>query len=483
MGPLIVALYTLSMLFILAFSLGQLHLTWLYRKSRKNKTVRNDEYSPDVLWPNVTIQLPVYNEKYVIERLIDAVTLFDYPKNLLHIQVLDDSNDETVEIIAGKVAEKKSEGYDIEQIRRPVRQGFKAGALQYGLKQTNNEFLAIFDADFIPEKDFLKRTLPWFSDQNIGMVQTRWGHLNKNFSLLTRLQAFGLDGHFSVEQSARNHAGSFINFNGTAGIWRKACIESAGGWQSDTLTEDLDLSYRAQMKGWKFKYLEKVESPAELPIAMSALKSQQFRWTKGGAETARKMLPQVFRTKMNFMHKIHAILHLSNSTSFLFLLLASVLSVPMLLIKQLEPALNLYFQFSSLFILGFLAMTYFYWTSTRSKEVKSGKVFAKYFPLYVTFSMGMALHNSVAVLEGLLGMKSAFIRTPKFNVVGSGAVLKSNIYLQQRIQWINFVELLLFVYFAYGVYLGLSTGDYGLLPFHLMLALGYGGVFYYSIKK
>ena len=249
------------------------------------------------VYPKVTVQLPVYNELYVIERLINTVCEFDYPKDLFEIQVLDDSTDETVNIIAAKIKEKLLEGFDIHHVRRPKRVGYKAGALKYGNEIAKGDFIAIFDADFIPSMDFLKKTIPYFHDENIGVVQTRWGHINKDYSLLTRLQAFGLDAHFTIEQSGRSSGDHFINFNGTAGVWRLDCINDAGGWQADTLTEDIDLSYRAQEKGWKFKYLEDFESPAELPVAMSALKSQQYRWTKGAAECSVKNLKLIFNSK------------------------------------------------------------------------------------------------------------------------------------------------------------------------------------------
>ena len=289
---LIIVGYGFSLLVICIFSLGQFNLAWHYRKHQKQ--LKNEENTSLEEFPHVTVQLPIYNEKYVIERLIDAVAAFDYPKDKLEIQVLDDSNDETIEIVAKKVASYQKAGIDIQQVQRPERKGFKAGALQYGMEHAKGEFIAIFDADFLPPKDFLKSTLTSFNDPKVGMVQTRWGHLNQDYSLLTRVQAFGLNAHFTIEQKGRLNAGSFINFNGTGGVWRKTCIVDAGGWHHDTLTEDLDLSYRAQLKDWKFDYLEDVLSPAELPVLMPAVKSQQYRWNKGAAETARKNLGKIW---------------------------------------------------------------------------------------------------------------------------------------------------------------------------------------------
>lgn len=481
MGIALFAIYGCCMLYIFFFGLVQCHLTLSYRKNALPE--QNIPEGRVVSWPVVTVQLPVYNEKYVVERLIDCIAAFDYPRELLEIQVLDDSTDETSGIIAGKVAEYRARGFDIAQVRRKARTGFKAGALQNGLVLAKGDFIAIFDADFLPQKDFLKKTLPHFQRQAIGMVQTKWAHLNGDFSLLTRLQAFGLNGHFSVEQGGRSSAGSFINFNGTAGVWRRKCIADAGGWQADTLTEDLDLSYRAQLKGWKFKYLEHVTSPAELPVIMSALKTQQFRWNKGGAETARKNLLSVLRSRQTLKTKIHAFFHLTGSANFLLLLVASLTSIPLLLVKPRHPELDLFWRASALFVVGFVAISYFYWESARRNYDEPGKYYLKYFPLFLVFSMGMALHNGIAVLEGLLGIKSPFLRTPKFNVVEAKGSWKSNTYVSGKISLATLLEAVLCLYFLFGAVHGFAVNDLGLVFFHLMLAVGYGGVFVFSIKR
>ena len=332
-------LFTCSLLYLFLFSVGQLHLTHIYLKQ---KPKLSPPFNPDYT-PFVTIQLPVYNEKYVVERLLDAIVHLDYPREKLEIQVLDDSTDETSGIIYQKLEWLQKFELDIKQLRRDTRAGFKAGALQEGLQKARGEFIVIFDSDFIPEKDFIKKTLPWFQDPAVGVVQTRWGHINKDYSLMTQLQAFGLDAHFSIEQSARNAAGSFINFNGTCGVWRKTCITDAGGWSADTLTEDLDLSYRAQLKGWKFKYLEDVVTPGELPVVMPVIKLQQYRWNKGGAETARKLAGRIFNASLSTRQKLHAFLHLFNSSVFVALFAAAVLSLPMLFIKNSHPAMQWFF--------------------------------------------------------------------------------------------------------------------------------------------
>lgn len=481
---ILVAGYALALFMINIFSLGQFHLTLHYLRKQKSEAEDMDEtpHRNDDL-PFVTVQLPVYNELYVIDRLIEAVSRFDYPTDKLEIQVLDDSTDETIEKIAEKVKEVRLCGLDIEQVRRPERTGFKAGALKYGTEIAKGEFIAIFDADFIPEPDFLKNTIPHFANESIGMVQTRWGHLNKDYSLITQMQAFGLDAHFTVEQKGRNIADSFMNFNGTAGVWRKQCIAEAGGWQSDTLTEDLDLSYRAQLKGWKFKYLEDVISPAELPILMPAVKSQQYRWNKGAAETARKNILNVLGAKLPFRKKLHAFFHLLNSSVFVFLLVAATLSIPMLYIKEANPSMGLVFDLGSIFVIGFLAIAAFYWAS--SKKIEPGDTFKYYlirFPLFLTFSMGLAFHNAIAVLEGYLGFKSPFIRTPKFNVIKSGDKWQGNKYIMPKITFATLIEGLFCLYFIFGIVSGIRLGDFGLIFFHLMLAVGFGSVFILSVK-
>lgn len=477
---LVIILYGLTLMIICLFSLGQFNLTWHYLKSRKLREEENQELKD---YPLVTVQLPVFNERYVVERLIDAVCQMQYPKDQLEIQILDDSTDETVQIIEKKVNAYAANGWNIQHVRRPDREGYKAGALAYGLERAKGEFIAIFDADFVPNPEFLIRTLPKFGSEKVGMVQTKWSHLNTDYGWLTKIQAFWLDAHFTVEQKGREHAGSFINFNGTAGVWRKACIEDAGGWQYDTITEDLDLSYRAQLKGWKFVYREEIESPAELPVVIPAVKSQQYRWNKGAAETARKTLGKVLTSNIGWNHKIRAVLHLLNSSVFLLLLIAAVLSIPMLYIKEYNPDLALVFDLGSIFIIGFLAMGFFYWVAAKATHPEyTLKYFMKNFPIFLAFSMGMALHNSIAVVEGYLGIKTPFVRTPKFNVQSKGDSWKGNIYLNNVLTPVTFMEGVLSVYFIYGIFSGFKLEDYGLMLFHAMLAIGFAYVFILSVK-
>lgn len=481
----IVVLYAVSLLFIFSYSIIQLSLAVNYLKTKKRKGDTGVPVATHLsVFPTVTVQLPVYNELYVIERLLDAAAHLDYPKDKLHIQVLDDSTDETKAIINRKVSAMQSAGFDIEHLQRPVRKGYKAGALAYGLESAKGEFIAVFDADFVPAPDFLLQTLPSFKDPKTGVVQTRWEHLNRRHSLLTLLQSFGLDAHFTIEQAGRNAAGHFINFNGTAGIWRKKCIEDAGGWQSDTLTEDLDLSYRAQVRGWKFIYREDIGTPAELPVAMNALKNQQFRWNKGAAECVRKNLGTILRKRgLPFSTKLHAVFHLMNSSVFLFIMTTALLSIPMLFIKNQLPQLGSLFLYASFFLVSFLILGFFYFISftqyDRRFPLNLGR-FLLIFPLFLSVSMGLALHNALAVLEGYFGKKSAFMRTPKFNVQEGQKSWKQNKYLEKQINGMTIAEGLLALYFTLGIVCSIILQDYGLLPFHLMLAFGFGFVSYYS---
>lgn len=479
MELIITILYTLSLLYLFFFSLGQLHLTHIYLRKEK---ITKPEAANENFVPFVTIQLPVFNEKYVVERLIEAVSKMDYPSEKLEIQILDDSTDETSGIIYQKLEWLKNLGLDIKHIHRQNRTGYKAGALEAGLHTAKGQFIVIFDSDFIPDKNFLKKTLPHFTDPDIGVVQTRWGHINKDYSLITQLQAFGLDAHFSIEQIARNQVGSFINFNGTCGIWRKSCIVDSGGWSADTLTEDLDLSYRAQLRGWKFKYLEDVVTPGELPILMPVIKLQQYRWNKGAAETARKIMGTVLRSNFSVIHKIHAFLHLCNSSVFVALLLAALLSIPMLYIKNSYPGISVLFNLGSIFFLGFLSVAVFYWTASRQFYPNAHKKFFILFPAFLIISMGLSLHNSVAVVEGWLGIKTPFIRTPKFNIEGKQDSWVNNTYLNPNLNLITILEGLLCLYFIFGIIKGFQIHDGTLLLFHFMLALGFGTVFFLSIK-
>ncbi|MEN8957851.1 MAG: cellulose synthase family protein [Flavobacteriales bacterium] len=486
MNLAIIIIYSLFSLFIISYSIVQLSLVFSYLKNRKKIAEHLVEFADTDEIPMVTVQLPVYNELYVIERLIDCCAQFNYPADKLEIQVLDDSTDETVEIISKRVAHWKNQGVDIHHIQRPERVGFKAGALDYGMNICKGEFIAIFDADFVPEKDFLLKTIPYFQDQEIGVVQTRWEHINKEYSLLTKLQAFALDAHFSVEQGGRNAAGHFINFNGTAGVWRKLAIEDGGGWKADTLTEDLDLSYRSQLKGWKFLFKEEIGSPAELPAEMNSLKAQQYRWTKGAAECTVKNLAKVMKhDKYHFWTKINAIFHLMNSFLFIAIFIIAMLSIPLFIIKQQHPELQTFFNFATISLFSFAVIGVMYFTSFAKSYDNKGIAFLHfmyYFPLFLSFSMGLSFHNSIAVIEGYAGKKTPFVRTPKFNLNKKSGNWKGTVYSKTKIKWVTIVEGLLSSYFIYGIFLCFSWGDYGMLPFFFLLSLGFGVIFSLSLK-
>jgi len=475
----VLVLFAFSMAFIFSYSLIQLNLVINYIKSKKNKPLQTPSLTD---LPIVTIQLPVYNELYVIERLIEKVCEFDYPKDKLEIQILDDSSDETVDIIRKKVDFYKNLGFDIHHIQRENRNGYKAGALKYGTEFCKGEFIAIFDADFVPEKDFLRKTIPHFNTSKIGVVQSKWGFTNSTYSYLTCLQAFGLNAHFSVEQVGRGLNDHFINFNGTAGVWRKSCITDAGGWESDTLTEDLDLSYRAQLKGWKFLYLEDVVSPSELPVEINALKAQQFRWTKGAAECTSKNLKRVLKSKTTPLStKIHAIFHLMNSSIFIFIFLMSIISLPLIYIKSEFTEYDYLLKLSGFFMSSWLILAFFYWTSF--KQTSKGNIllfFSRFFG-FLAVSMGLSLHNSIAVFEGYIGKKSPFIRTPKFNINDDSDNWNTNKYLVKKITPLTYIEGGLLLYFIYTFIVAIKYNDFGIMPLLLFLIFGYGFVFLNSV--
>lgn len=435
----------------------------------------------------VTVQLPIYNEYYVVERLIRAACRMDYPRELLEIQVLDDSTDETVQIAQRCVAEGRAQGFNIQWLHRKNREGYKAGALRAGLEVAAGEYFAIFDADFIPPRNFLTRTLPYFDDPKIGMVQTRWGHINRDYSMLTRLQAIGLDGHFVVEQTARNGAGFFINFNGTAGIWRKACILDAGNWSDDTLTEDLDLSYRAQLRGWRFKFLSDAVCDAELPAEIGALRSQQFRWTKGAIETARKIMPKLWRAPLSRSVKLQGTLHLTNNLVFPFILIVSLLNPFLVWIKNGGSSdYGFYFGLSSIFVFAFWGSFLMYLHSQKALY-RDWRRRILSFPLFMSGSMGLAWNNTCAILQGLFKRKSEFTRTPKYRIENHADQFRGKIYFntarrRNGFATTGFVELALAGYSMAGIGLSLYYAELAAIPFQALFTFGYGFIGYLSLK-
>ena len=477
MDEVVLVSYFVALTILLIFSSHGFIMLYYHRKYREVKNKEEKKFKPEA---TVTIQLPLYNELYVVERLINSVCEIDYPKDKLEIQVLDDSTDETVSITAKIVEQKQKEGFDIQHIRRESREGFKAGALKEGMKLAKGEYIAIFDADFIPQKEFLKKTLAFFTDEKIGMVQTRWEHINGDYSILTKAQALALDGHFVIEQTVRNKAGFFINFNGTGGVWRKSCIEDAGNWHADTLTEDLDLSYRAQLNGWRFVFLQDFTSPAELPSEINALKSQQFRWTKGAIETAKKILPLVWKSKIPLRVKLQASFHLTNNIVFPVILLTAILNVPLIFIKNSGPH-QAYFAVMSIFVLAFISSFLFYLYSQKDIHADWRKKIVL-FPLFMAGSMGFAVNNSRAVFEGLMNRKSEFVRTPKFKVVGEKDSWIGNKYINNKLDLAVFVELIMAIYCFIGVAASIYFLEIAALPFQFLFFLGFSFVSYTSIK-
>lgn len=520
----VLIIYTAALTYITIYCVMQFHLLYFYKKGKQQSSPINPEeiankinslapselvlaenqgvpgYSNTAILPPeklgeekevlpfVTIQLPIFNEMYVVERLIDCIARFDYPKDRFEIHILDDSTDETVDITLKKVKEYQAKGFNIAQITRKKRQGFKAGALRDAMKYAKGEFIAIFDADFLPRPNFLRQTIPYFKDPQIGVVQTRWEHINEDYSLITRLQALQLNVHFTVEQAGREAGDYLLQFNGTAGVWRKETIDDAGGWEADTITEDLDLSIRAQLKGWKIHFREEIGSPAELPAEMNGFKSQQFRWMKGGAETAKKMLPSVWRSSLALRQKIQATFHLLASTVFLFVFLMGVFSVPLLFFIGDLIQLGFSKDFFAYFLIGLLSIMAVYYVGNVQAPVhhlsfrKALFKFLFLFPLFLALSMGLSLHNSIAVLQGYLGKKSPFIRTPKFDIKSVKDSFVKQKYFSQKLSWTTIGEGLLSVYFLGGVIMGIYSQNTIFIVFHLMLFVGYGAIFYYTLK-
>ena len=434
---------------------------------------------PDSL-PVVTVQLPLYNEMYVGPRLLDAVCRLDYPRELLQIQVLDDSDDETTELLRERVRSWRSKGFDVRHIRRARRAGFKAGALEAGLKTARGELLAVFDADFVPPPDFLQRTVPWFNSGDVAMVQARWDHLNRQFSLLTRIQAVLLDGHFRIEHEARFASGRFFNFNGTAGIWRRRAIEDAGGWQHDTLTEDLDLSYRAQLKGWRFVYLGDLGVPAELPVDIAAFKTQQYRWAKGAIQTARKLLGPILRSRNPWWRKLEAALHLTNNCSYPLMVALSILIFPAMLLRRGSDQWSLLLVDFPLFMVATVTVVAYYLVGQTVADDRDSSPL-RLMPIVLALGIGLSVNNARAALSGLVSMGGVFERTPKYRIEHRGDGWKAKRY-RAGINGAFLFEGLLAAYFLFAIAVSVSLGLWVALPFLYLFLQGYGYVFLLSLK-
>jgi cellulose synthase/poly-beta-1,6-N-acetylglucosamine synthase-like glycosyltransferase len=459
-------LYIAVLVLLACLNIHKLRLLFKFFRYRKKPILPAGTFAE---LPQVTIQLPVYNEKYVIKRLITSVCKLDYPKDKLEVQVLDDSTDATSAIAQRLVRHLAAHGHNIKYIHRENREGYKAGALQHGLKYTSSQLLAIFDADFVPPRDFLMRTVNYFTDPKVGLVQARWGFINANYSLLTKIQSIFLNGHFIVEHLAKNRSGSFFNFNGTAGIWRRQTIESSGGWQGDTITEDLDLSYRAQINGWQFVYLPDLVVPSELPINIHMLKNQQFRWTKGMTQCALKLVPRILRSHITPVQKIDACLHLVSNSGYVNTMLLAVLIIPTLIIFK-----SVFDSWSFLIIVTFFCVNFlsiwFYYVVVQSAAEGYKTEHLKNVLLMILIGIALSINSSIAIFEAILGRQSEFVRTPKFAVDRRGRSQETQKKTGYRIPLNKAIifEILFFFYFIFNLYLILRYHHYHLIPILLL---------------
>jgi len=471
--------YFIVMLILAFYGIHRYQLVWLYYRNRKNEAHSNlpPVHFEEAQLPFVTIQLPIFNEQFVIDRLIDACCRLEYPRDRFEIQLLDDSTDETIGVARG-IVERYAAGtadlapQPIYYIHRTNRHGYKAGALEEGLKVAKGQLIAIFDADFVPPPTWIMQVVHHFAEQGVGMVQTRWTHLNRDYSFLTQVEAILLDGHFVLEHGGRSRAGVFFNFNGTAGMWRREAIDEAGGWQHDTLTEDTDLSYRAQLKGWKFKYLQDVECPAELPIEMTAFKTQQARWAKGLIQTAKKILPTILRSKAPFHVKLEAWYHLTANISYPLMIVLSTLLMPAMIIRSWQGPLQMFLIDLPLFMASTMSVSSFYLVSQKELFPKTWYKTFLYLPFLMALGVGLTITNTKAVLEALVGHKSAFARTPKYRVLAKGEKSQAKVY-RKRLGIIPWIELAIGCYFAGTIWYALTTENYFTVPFLLLFVLGY----------
>ncbi len=442
---------------------------WRYRKFTPQP---KGSFSEEDL-PVITVQLPLFNEMYVVERLVKAITEVDYPRDRLQIQVLDDSTDETVKLAEATVEKYRRSGFDIEYVHRSDRTGFKAGALEHGMRTAKGELLAIFDADFVPNPDCLRKLVDYFTDPMVGCAQMRWSHINGDYNLLTRLQTIMLDGHFVVEQTTRNRTGGFFNFNGTAGIWRRKAIAMSGGWQHDTLTEDTDLSFRAQLMGWKFVYLLDEEAPAEIPVEINAFKEQQRRWAKGVMQVGIKLYPRIWRARLPLRVRLEMFFRLTGNISYPLMIVASFLQFPLLLVRYNQPFYHLMILDLPLLFFSSVSVFLFYGTAVWYLDKKRTPRLL-HLPLVMALGIGLAFSNARAVLEALLGIKSDFIRTPKYQVEkNQDETWKRKKYKRKR-GLLPLLELSFSIYFLLAILYAINLRMWGTVPFLLLFFFGFG---------
>jgi cellulose synthase/poly-beta-1,6-N-acetylglucosamine synthase-like glycosyltransferase len=465
---LTLATYFFLLIILAIYGWHRYYLVYLYMRYRDKEPRAGAPLDP---LPVVTIQLPLYNELYVADRLIEAVCKIEYPRELLEVQVLDDSTDETRSVAEMSVRRLAAQGVDIKYYHRTDRTGYKAGALEAGMKVARGELIAIFDADFIPTPDFLQRLLPHFSDPRVGMVQARWGHINRDYSLLTKIQAILLDGHFVLEHGGRNRGGRFFNFNGTAGAWRRTAIEEAGGWQHDTLTEDLDLSYRAQLRGWRFVFVSDLIAPAEVPVEMNAFKSQQHRWAKGSIQTCRKLLPRILQSNLPLGVKIEAFFHLTANFNYPLMCVLSMLMFPSMVIRYNMGWYEMLLIDVPLFFAATFSFCNFYIVCQREIH-KDWLARLRYVPFLMSVGIGLSINNTRAVLEALFNTPTEFARTPKYRIEGDSDEWMGKKY-RQSVAIQPLVELALGLYFTATVFYALANQIYGTLPFLVLFQVGF----------
>lgn len=466
----ILASYFFILAILAVYGWHRYYMVYLYMRHKDN--VPRGDLPPLAPLPKVTIQLPIFNEMYVVDRLVESVCKIDYPKHLMEIQVLDDSTDETTEVAELAVRRWAAQGFDITYLHRTDRTGYKAGALDAGLKVATAPYVAIFDADFVPPVEFLQKALPHFVNPQVGMVQARWGHINREYSLLTRIQSILLDGHFVLEHGSRNRAGCFFNFNGTAGIWRREAIEAGGGWQHDTLTEDLDLSYRTQLAGWKFVFLQDLVSPAEVPVEMNSFKSQQHRWAKGSIQTCIKLLPRILSAPVSLQVKAEAFFHLTANFNYLLMILLSILMFPAMYVRYNMGWYEMLLIDVPFFFAATFSVANFYMVCQKQLFPDTWKSRLKYVPFLMSIGIGLAVNNARAVVEALMGKQTEFARTPKYGIERTGDEWVGKKY--QQTQFVQpAIEVLLGLYFTGTVFYALSNQIYGSLPFLILFQVGF----------
>ena len=465
----ILGLYFLTLVILAILGCHRYVMVWLYFKHKEKRAF---PVPPPAELPRVTVQLPIFNEMYVIDRLLESVSRILYPRDRLEIQVLDDSTDETTAIASRAVEYYRSQGFDIHYLHRSDRTGYKAGALDAGLKTATGEFVLIFDADFVAPADILEKTLGHFADPKVGMVQTRWGHINRDFSLLTEVQSIMLDGHFVMEHGARSRSARFFNFNGTAGVWRREVIQDAGGWQHDTLTEDLDLSYRAQMRGWRFVYRPDLVCPAELPVEMNAFKTQQQRWAKGSVQVCKKLLPRILASDLPWREKTEATFHLTANLAYPLMVLLAGLMFPAMIMRYNMGFAEMIVVDVPIFLAATASVCAFYAFSQKEQFPATWKSKVKYIPAVLGIGIGISVNNALAVIEGLFGKPSEFTRTPKYRIEAADDSWKQKVYKGQA-SWVPYAELGLACYFTFASLYALAYGLVGTLPFISIFLWGF----------